>query len=289
MSQGPSGAVVGALTIVVIILGAAVVISWNIGANRINGLERSLDELQLEIAEAGEDEHLSQAQQESAALLGVTNRLAFMAGAHVGFLDLGRTMERIEDLLAEEDLDEVSEDLQKIRVILGHTQWPENLEHGMEEFLEKIEPVQHAAAQGNADQAREAFVELKEELHHLTNTFYNSYLASLMQAESKSFKLGTRLLPPTGFPGIGGDIDGEVNPVLRVKVGETVKITIENLENLEHDFLIDELHVHSEHLRQEGDTSVMVFTAHTPGTYNYYCSIPGHRDAGMEGTIIVEE
>ena len=25
-----------------------------------------------------------------------------------------------------------------------------------------------------------------------------------------------------------------------------------------------------------------------PGTYHYYCTIPGHREAGMEGTLVVK-
>jgi uncharacterized cupredoxin-like copper-binding protein len=36
----------------------------------------------------------------------------------------------------------------------------------------------------------------------------------------------------------------------------------------------------------EGSTSVTAVVG--PGTYAFYCSVPGHREAGMEGTLTVE-
>lgn len=29
-------------------------------------------------------------------------------------------------------------------------------------------------------------------------------------------------------------------------------------------------------------------TPAAPGTYEFYCSIPGHREAGMKGTLVVQ-
>jgi len=36
-----------------------------------------------------------------------------------------------------------------------------------------------------------------------------------------------------------------------------------------------------------GSAVTVQFNATTPGVYEFYCSIAGHRDAGMKGTITV--
>src|SRR5690625_5766173 len=43
----------------------------------------------------------------------------------------------------------------------------------------------------------------------------------------------------TGYVGVGGEIDGIRNPVLRVLEGERVRITMINGENMAHDVVIE--------------------------------------------------
>lgn len=92
-----------------------------------------------------------------------------------------------------------------------------------------------------------------------------------------------------GFVGAGGDIDGVKNPVLKVKHGETIKVDLINGDPLEHDFVIDELGAHTDHVYAEGERISTTFVASKDGSFYYYCSVPGHRKAGMEGTIEVSE
>jgi len=73
---------------------------------------------------------------------------------------------------------------------------------------------------------------------------------------------------------------------LRAKVGETVALRLSNQDTQSHSFDIDELSVHT--LLPAGATSLALFAPSTPGSYTFYCSIPGHREAGMVGTLIVE-
>jgi len=75
-------------------------------------------------------------------------------------------------------------------------------------------------------------------------------------------------------------------PELRVRVGETVTLRLDNEDMLPHSFDVDELDVHA--AMPAKDQAVVTFTPTTPGTYTFYCAVPRHREAGMVGTLIVE-
>lgn len=72
---------------------------------------------------------------------------------------------------------------------------------------------------------------------------------------------------------------------IRVEAGEDIAIVLTSTDIL-HDFIIDELGAHV--AAEPGETAEGGFTADAPGTYTYYCSVPGHQSAGMEGTLVIE-
>jgi nitrite reductase (NO-forming) len=90
------------------------------------------------------------------------------------------------------------------------------------------------------------------------------------------------------YVGRGGPIDGKVNPVLTVHEGDVVQITIINGEGAEHDIVVPDMRAASQRVSGPGASSTLVFHANDVGTFRYFCSVAGHRDAGMEGQIKVE-
>jgi plastocyanin len=68
------------------------------------------------------------------------------------------------------------------------------------------------------------------------------------------------------------------------------KVTIDftNPSALEHDVAIEAggKEIAGSELVAEGETSVSAELA--PGTYTFYCTVPGHREAGMEGELVVK-
>jgi nitrite reductase (NO-forming) len=89
------------------------------------------------------------------------------------------------------------------------------------------------------------------------------------------------------YIGVGGDIDGKTNPTLMVHEGELVQINLINGEGAEHDVVIDQYAARSSIVVGKNASSTFSFTAGKVGEFAYFCSIPGHRAAGMEGLIQV--
>lgn len=74
---------------------------------------------------------------------------------------------------------------------------------------------------------------------------------------------------------------------LHVQAGQPLSLQLNNKDFYGHSFDIDEL---AWHVQMPANDAVLVdFTAVPPGTYTIYCAVPGHREAGMEATLIVEQ
>ena len=69
------------------------------------------------------------------------------------------------------------------------------------------------------------------------------------------------------------------------KAGATAVLRLDNVDRVDHQFDIDALDVHV--VMPAGKRGIALFTPAMPGIYAFYCSVPGHRAAGMVGTLIV--
>src|SRR4029453_4735094 len=102
------------------------------------------------------------------------------------------------------------------------------------------------------------------------------------------FRLRTELAEgKMAFVGVGGDIEGIVNPTLRVAVGDIVQVGLVNNDGIEHDVAFPEFKAATDRVSRKGASSVTVFRADKAGEFDYFCALPGHRQAGMEGKINV--
>ena len=112
---------------------------------------------------------------------------------------------------------------------------------------------------------------------------------TVAEAESAviEFTLRTQLggEPAMAFVGVGGEIDGITNPELTVNLGDTVRITVINGDPTLHDLKVDEFGVYTGEMIEDEQTVTVEFVADQPGNFDYYCSIPGHREIGMEGLL----
>lgn len=73
---------------------------------------------------------------------------------------------------------------------------------------------------------------------------------------------------------------------IRVRAGESVNIAFTSVDTL-HDFSAVGLYAHV--AAAAGKTATGGFKApDQPGQYDFYCTVPEHREAGMTGVVVVD-
>ncbi|HVC07787.1 MAG TPA: plastocyanin/azurin family copper-binding protein [Solirubrobacterales bacterium] len=113
----------------------------------------------------------------------------------------------------------------------------------------------------------------------------SSTAAAAAGAKSASSK-GSQTLKVEANP------NGQLNYVpskLTAKPGN-VTIDFTNPQGLSHDISVEDSSgktIGKSELIAESSTSLSLSNLKS-GTYHYYCSVPGHREAGMEGTLTVK-
>jgi plastocyanin len=83
-------------------------------------------------------------------------------------------------------------------------------------------------------------------------------------------------------------------PTIQAKVGQPVRITFENKGVIEHDLSFPTIKADKpatalKVVAKPGQTVTLEFTPTAKGSYEYVCTIPGHKEAGMKGTINVAD
>jgi nitrite reductase (NO-forming) len=91
------------------------------------------------------------------------------------------------------------------------------------------------------------------------------------------------------FVGTTGEMTDQVNPDLHVPEGAVVQINLVNGDGAVHDIAVPEFNAKSDHISGKGSATAIVFRANKNGTFEYLCTLPGHKAAGMVGKVIVGE
>ena len=128
--------------------------------------------------------------------------------------------------------------------------------------------------------------------HHTMKAFLTVVPAETMKQHLAAAGAGTETTPTTGPAGgieVSADPTGALTfdtASLEAEAG-TVTITMKNPSPIPHNVAIngDGVDVEGKVVLKGGTSTVSADLA--PGTYTFYCSVPGHEAAGMRGTLTV--
>lgn len=123
--------------------------------------------------------------------------------------------------------------------------------------------------------------------------YYNSTSASpgtatggtaVPNGPAASFELKAYM---TGYIGVNGSINGVKDPTLNVGWGDHVTIALVDGEDNQHDLHVDGYNLQTSWVYSAGQETSLTFQATLQGSFDYYCTFPGHRESGMQGLFVV--
>ncbi len=75
--------------------------------------------------------------------------------------------------------------------------------------------------------------------------------------------------------------------VIAAAAGQTIHLALQNAGNVEHTWVLEAANVRI--VAPPGKTESKTFAAPTvAGSYPIFCDVPGHKDAGMVGLLVVQ-
>jgi nitrite reductase (NO-forming) len=93
--------------------------------------------------------------------------------------------------------------------------------------------------------------------------------------------------PAMAFVGVGGSIEGQINPTLNAQTGDTLVINLINGDPVIHDLTVDGYNVTTGQIKDKDQKATFQFLVTKPGDFKYHCTVPGHDQIGMVGNIHV--
>lgn len=75
---------------------------------------------------------------------------------------------------------------------------------------------------------------------------------------------------------------------IRVEKGQEVTVVFRNEGQLSHNLTIPDLGLNTATI-QTGAQDTLHFTAKEAGAYPFWCTVPGHKEAGMKGKVDVSQ
>ncbi|MFN3928910.1 MAG: cupredoxin domain-containing protein [Thermoflexus sp.] len=96
----------------------------------------------------------------------------------------------------------------------------------------------------------------------------------------------------TGLTVEMGDLYFKPN-TLTAKPGQTLQITLDNRGSLEHNFVLYDADgqtvlFEKDAIQPGQKANISLKAPEKPGTYQYVCTVPGHKEGGMVGTLTVQ-